>query len=248
LNPREAVIVAGGGAAGMGIAHIARELGTKTVLLPKVAGALSASGMQFSDIVAEQAKSCVTRTDEFDAEAVNACLDGIENELAQFLETLAGKGFDDHTIEFTAEARYLFQVWELDVRLPCRRFASRDDVGNFVEAFHAAHDRVFAVRDERSPIECLNWKGRLSVRITDAPGAPEPASQLTAAEPDMVKRAFFGSGTDIETPVFDGRRLKPGHRVAGPAIIVEPTTTIVADDRTRVRITDGSNYLLEVAP
>ncbi|NQV81313.1 MAG: hydantoinase/oxoprolinase family protein, partial [Alphaproteobacteria bacterium] len=42
LNPRESVIVAGGGAAGFNIMPIARELGCDTVILPRTASALSA--------------------------------------------------------------------------------------------------------------------------------------------------------------------------------------------------------------
>ena len=54
VNPRDSVIIAGGGAAGMNIMPIARELGCATVILPKTASAMSACGMQFSDIVFEQ--------------------------------------------------------------------------------------------------------------------------------------------------------------------------------------------------
>src|SRR5947207_9117445 len=45
VNPRESTIVAGGGAAGVNIMAIANELGCNRVILPKIASALSASGM-----------------------------------------------------------------------------------------------------------------------------------------------------------------------------------------------------------
>ena len=44
VNPRESTIVAGGGAAGLNIMMIAKELGCDRVILPKVASALSAAG------------------------------------------------------------------------------------------------------------------------------------------------------------------------------------------------------------
>ena len=46
-------VVAGGGAAGLNIVPIARALGCARVLVPRTAGALSACGAQYSDIVAE---------------------------------------------------------------------------------------------------------------------------------------------------------------------------------------------------
>lgn len=74
VNPRESTIVAGGGAAGLNIMLIASELGCENVVLPKVASALSASGMQFAKIVAEETASFVTLTSRFDRERVNATL------------------------------------------------------------------------------------------------------------------------------------------------------------------------------
>ena len=76
VNPRESTIVAGGGAAGINILPIAQELGCERVILPKVASALSASGMQFADIVKEETASLVTTSDRFSLAGVNRTLDG----------------------------------------------------------------------------------------------------------------------------------------------------------------------------
>ena len=46
-------IVAGGGASGLNIVPIARELGCAPVLLPSTAGALSACGAMYADIISE---------------------------------------------------------------------------------------------------------------------------------------------------------------------------------------------------
>src|SRR5205823_443268 len=53
VDPRDCLLVAGGGAGGLNAVVIARELGCRHVLIPQTAGALSASGAQFADIVAE---------------------------------------------------------------------------------------------------------------------------------------------------------------------------------------------------
>ena len=57
IDPRESLLVAGGGAAGLNIVPIARELGCRQVLVPRTAGALSACGGQYSDIVSEFTQS-----------------------------------------------------------------------------------------------------------------------------------------------------------------------------------------------
>lgn len=57
INPRESLIVAGGGAAGLNVLPIADALGCRRVLLPATAGGLSACGAQYSDIVATHSTS-----------------------------------------------------------------------------------------------------------------------------------------------------------------------------------------------
>lgn len=90
VNPRESVIVAGGGAAGFNILPIARELGCSTVILPKTASAMSACGMQYSDIVFEQTRSRVTMSGSFDFDGVNIALSEIDAALDQFRRKIRG--------------------------------------------------------------------------------------------------------------------------------------------------------------
>src|SRR5262249_44536448 len=53
IDPREVTMVAGGGASGLNVVPIARELGCRRVLLPSTASALSACGALFADVVSE---------------------------------------------------------------------------------------------------------------------------------------------------------------------------------------------------
>lgn len=245
VNPRESVIVAGGGAAGLNIMPIAHELGCDTVILPKTASALSACGMQFADIVFEQTRSCVTSSNSFDFEGANAALESIEASLERFRRNLKSARSADYKVELSAEARYQSQVWELDTPLPVRRFDGASDVDKLVEAFHQVHDRVYAVRDEGSYVECVNWVGRLSITF----GTPAVPANGTAKAydptPVATRSAYFGDAGRIDTPIFRGDDLKPGARVLGPAIIEEPTTTLVVYPGMSARLSASGNYILD---
>ena len=70
VNPGESIIVAGGGAAGLNIIPIAQALGCRRVLLPRTAGALSACGGQFSNIVTEFSASRYAHSNTFDFDGV----------------------------------------------------------------------------------------------------------------------------------------------------------------------------------
>ena len=105
IDPREAAIVGGGGAAGLNAVAIARRLGCAQVILPEVAAALSAHGALISDLRAEYSGTLYTSTGDFDFNGVNALLEGLEQKCRAFIEG-PGAGSLEQVVEFTAEARY----------------------------------------------------------------------------------------------------------------------------------------------
>lgn len=245
FNPRESTIVAGGGAAGINIMKIAKELGCDRVVLPKVASALSASGMQFADIVAEETRSIVAVSDDFDMDAVNAALDELETRLDAFRAELADEA-PEHLIEFVAEARYPGQVWEVDTFLPVQRFRSAADVDALVETFHQAHERIFAVRDADSAIEVINWKARLVVKLPQHAPVPLDAAPKQEAIPRVTRGCYFGEATPVATAIFKSDDISPGSYIRGPAIIEEPTTTLVVFPGMTAEVSQAGNYLLHL--
>jgi N-methylhydantoinase A len=174
LNPADSTLVAGGGAAGLNILPIAKELGCRTILLPKTAAALSACGMQFSDIVAEQTGSHFTSSANFDRGGVNA------------------------------------------------------------------------VRNAGSPVECVNWKGRLTVTLGTKPGAPNGTASTREAAARGTRKAYFGEGW-VDAPIYRGEAMAPGDTLSGPAIIEEPTTTVVVYPGCTARVSAAGNFILGFA-
>lgn len=245
FNPRESTIVAGGGAAGVNIMKIAKELGCERVVLPKVASALSAAGMQYADIVAEETRSIVVASDRFDHEAVNQALDDLEERLGAFRAQLAD-GAEDHFIELIAEGRYPGQVWEIDTLLPVRRFESDADVAALVETFHQAHERIFAVRDADSPIEVINWKARLVARLPNQAEPPRRAAEKREARPPATRDCFFGDVTPVLTGIYKAEDIPPGSWIRGPAVVEEPTTTLVVFPGMSAEVSEAGNYLLHL--
>jgi len=244
FDPGEAVLVAGGGAAGLSIVPIARELGVKTVLVPRTAAALSASGMQFSDIVFEESGNRVTVTGRFDRDGVNAVLEEIDGRLTRSFDELTVAEGAKTKREYTVEARYLTQVWELDAALPVDRFRSDEDVAEMVESFHRAHERVFAVRDDTGQVECLNWRGRMTVQLAShemAPGAPRAAKSRVAAE----RSSYFGEGA-VTVPIYRGDELAVDEDIVGPAIVEEATTTLVIYPGSTARLSAAGNYVIQL--
>ena len=65
-----------------------------------------------------------------------------------------------------------------------------------------------------------------------------------------VKQALLGSrsawfdGKWVKTPVYDGLKMQNGHKVAGPAIVQQPTTTIIVPTDFDLKVDEFNNYLM----
>ncbi len=69
-----------------------------------------------------------------------------------------------------------------------------------------------------------------------------------APKAKRVSKTHFGGAEALEAPVYVGTDLSPGAEITGPAIIEEPTTTIVVYPGATARVTERRNYLLETEP
>jgi N-methylhydantoinase A len=243
IDPREVAIVAGGGASGLNVVAIARELGCSRILVPSTAAALSACGALYSNVISEFSRARYAETRSLDREAVNAALAEVEGAADDFLAGLADVSPRSLERDFFVEARYRAQVWELDVPIPAR-IQTDEDVAAVEEAFHATHERVFAVREPGQYLECLLWKVRATA-VLDKPQVGARPAAAHAAAPAASTIAYFPEQGVAEVPSHMGPLLAGGERIEGPAIIREPTTTLVLPSGSAATVTELGNCLLD---
>ncbi|MCA9876925.1 MAG: hydantoinase/oxoprolinase family protein [Thermomicrobiales bacterium] len=246
IDPREVTIVAGGGASGLNIVPIARELGVGKVLLPSTAGALSACGAMYADVISEFSVSRYAETRDLDFAAVSEALATVEARAQAFLDGLTNIDPVATRIEFMVAARYRQQVWELDIPIAGSRIETEADVQALEQTFHETHRRVFAVDEPGQYLECLVWKSRATA-VTAKPAVASRA-RGTGEALERSGAAFFRDHGALETPRYDGALLPPETVIAGPAIILEPTTTVVVYPGSTATVTALGNYLLHIAP
>lgn len=239
IDPRAAVTVAGGGAAGLNAVMIARRLDVPYVVIPELAGALSALGGSLSDLTADFSATLVTSSTEFDFVGVNAALEGLTNQARAFI---AGPGQEapDATIEFSAEARYPQQVWELEVTLRSPHFESRTDVERVRQDFHRMHESVFAISDDESPIEIVTWRARARCPLKrveeDAPGG-----RLERAQVSESREVYFDGEGLLGADIVRFEHIALDTPIEGPAVIESPVTTvIIPPDSSARRVASGS--------
>ena len=246
VDPRDSTLVAGGGAAGLTIASIARELGCREVLIPRAAGVLSAFGGQHSDIVREMTAPHVTNSKEFDFDGVRRTLEGLRERIRAFEAELPQELAGEVSRRYFVEARYAYQVWDLSI--PLEGDGVEDDVAleRLIESFHDAHERIFAVREPGQKIELSQWKGRVTVGTAKPPLAAERDELADETGATQGRVAFFAELGEVEIAVHLGGELAAGTRIAGPALLIEPETTIVVYPGWTAHVSELGNYRLEL--
>ena len=226
IDPRGAVLVGGGGAAGLNSVAIARRLGCKTLLIPEVGAVLSASGALMSDLRADHRALYYSATDTFDFSGVNGVLKTLLEKCRAFIKS-AGKGAVDHAIDLYAEARYRHQIWEIDLPLSIRRFRSKADVARAREEFDRAHEEVFAFRDPGSEVEFVGWRAEARCRLRK--GDLGRLGHEKVFKVPSSRRAYFSEAGTVKTRVELFETMKRNVSLRGPAIIESPFTTVVID-------------------
>jgi N-methylhydantoinase A len=221
----------------------------REVIVPKLAGGLSAVGGMYSDITAVFSRGRHTLSSDFDYDGANAALEELDEEMREFLEQVQHEG--QQSVQFGCEARYDQQMWEIDVSLGERgRFASEGDVATLKADFDKNHLALFSMQQPESPIEVITWRGearvvrgkpRLTAEVNGSNGAAAPSAPV----PTGTRRTYFG-GRAMDAAIFAGEDLAPGMRIASPAVIEEPTTTIVLPPGSSCLVRP-SHYLIEIA-
>lgn len=227
IDPRDAILIGGGGAAGINSTAIGRRLGSERVIIPEVGAALSAAGAMMSDLHAQYTRTFFATSDDFDSEGVNAILDMLEASCNQFIN---GPGQDslDQTIEFFAEARYPEQVWEIEVPLASSRFESDADVQALVSEFHKVHEDIFAINDPESGVEVVGWTASVKCRLRESESGSLAAREFKTSV-DGTRKVYFSGHGYVDATVRRFEAMKEGEVLQGPAIIESPFTTVVVD-------------------
>jgi N-methylhydantoinase A len=147
-DPREFPLVAFGGCGGLHACEIAEELGVRTVIVPRLAGALSALGMLLADRVRDYSLSVPGAT-KFE-------------KAFRTLEQKARKDLRGAKLERSADVRYAGQSYELTVP--------------WGEDFHAAHHRAYGYSDPGRSTEIVTLRVR-AVNEVKRPGLDAAAER-----------------------------------------------------------------------
>lgn len=243
VDPRGAVLLGGGGAAGLNAVAIGRRLGCRLVVIPQAGPVLSAVGALLSDLTRDFDAVFMTRSDRFDHDGVNRVLGELEERCRSFIAG-PGAGSVGSTIELSAHIRYPSEIWELEVPFRTRRITNDDDLRQLCEGFHAQHRDVFGTRDPGSPIVVIGWRARARCRYREA-AAVATDGKAPGSERGGMRRAYFREKGMVDARVRQFEGLRSGERLVGPAIVESAMTTVVVDPGAALERSTHGSLLIE---
>ncbi|MFT4036181.1 MAG: hydantoinase/oxoprolinase family protein [Patulibacter sp.] len=243
VDPRDATMISGGGSGGFYACAIARRLNCPQVVVPEAAAALSAVGAYFSDLVADFAATLPTSTASFATAEVNEILNGLKGQCDQFIDGAAADAIGT-TVEFSVEARYPQQIWDLEVPISTPQFATPDDIEGLRAAFHRVHTDVLGIADEGSAVETTTWRAKVRCQLGELEQATAGVAVLERATTE-TRELYFGGDGFVEATIVPLLSLAPGDVVAGPAIVEGSATTIVVEPSAQARRLPSGSLVIE---
>jgi N-methylhydantoinase A len=219
-DPREAAMVAFGGAGGLHASRLARRLGIRRVLVPPHSGVFSALGLLLATPRADAVRTVMLA--DGDTRLPGALTEVEAGARSRFEDMFARQ---PEMISVTVDMRYIGQSHELEV-------TAVGDWALLDASFHAAHSERFGFDRPSEPTELVNVRavavGSAPIRWTDLP-QPTPTSSATG-----------------DDGVWSRAVLSPGFETIGPGVVVEENSATLLEEGDHLLVlTDGT---LQISP
>jgi N-methylhydantoinase A/oxoprolinase/acetone carboxylase beta subunit len=229
-DPRDFALAAFGGCGGLHACEIARELGIRTVLVPRYAGALSALGMLMADAVRDYSAAVLGRGN------LSGHIEDRFNTLERRARRESPKNPGATVIERSADLRYRGQSYEINVPY----------TGAFpacAARFHREHSKLYGYSNPGREVEVVTIRVRART--------PLPKPQLKArlkAKPSPagrgVSRRVFVDGSWRNLKVWNRQDLGATTR-PGPALILDYGSTTLIPPGWRFRLDRSGSLLIQ---
>ncbi|KQW55059.1 MULTISPECIES: hydantoinase B/oxoprolinase family protein [Ensifer] len=228
-----------GGAGGQHACLVADQLGMKSILVHPMSGLLSAYGMGLADIRATRQKALGVALDDKAPSALAELGSELQVECLGELEA-QGIARDEIRTHLRAHIRYAGTDTVLAVDAT---FPGHDDIARLRAEFETLHKRRYGfVADNKALVI-----DAVEVETVGGGAAQMEGEGLvtTAGAPALSRSTrFYSQGQFHDAPVALRSEIKPGQRLDGPAIIIEPNQTVIVEDGWQAELTAKDHIVL----
>jgi 5-oxoprolinase (ATP-hydrolysing) len=223
-----------GGAGGQHACMVADALGMTKVLIHPFSSLLSAYGMGLADIRATRQQAIEEPFGPLALAAVSRIGGGLGRDVKAEVES---QGVPRGKIKIVLRAHIRYAGTDTALAVNAGSLAAMKS------AFEKAHKAQFGFIDRKKDlvIEAVSVEA-----IGGGAKFREKAVARTRSKlPSLARRTqFFSGGKWRKAAVYTREQLKPGHKVKGPAIVIEPHQTIVVEDGWQAELTAKNHLVL----
>lgn len=223
-DPRDFVMVAGGGGGPLHAARLAEELGVREVIIPRHPGYVSAFGMLVTAPRRDFVKTQPVAASALESGLLARVFGELEEQARDYFTVSGPLAAGDLLFDHLIDARYVGQHSCLTLRIDPIDARASDLAGRFADE----HENAFSFRLDGHEIEFVTYRLVATLRTVPPELAPPPATDTApperAAQERMVDLSEFGRQ---KIRVFARDGLPTNLELAGPALIEEPSSTTV---------------------
>ena len=231
-DPRDFALIAFGGGGAMHAVDLAEQLMVPKVIIPANASVFSAWGMLMTDLRRDFLQTRVSSLDAENATDIATAYAAIEEE-ARRLCLDEGMPADGLRVERFADMRYRGQEHTVKVAFPDGAVTA-DTIAEAITAFHDAHEREYTFR-LTNPVELVNYHVVVLAGIDKQPLPERPVTGRALADARRQPRTVdFDEHGVHRADIYDWALLEPGMSFDGPAVVEDPSTTLVVTPGKRV--------------
>jgi N-methylhydantoinase A len=239
-SPRRFTLVAAGGAGPMHGASVAEGLGCRRVYVPRDAGALCAIGMLHADVRQDFVRFLMGSIDELEAAHI---AEGFTELETRAQDVLAAEGFapSEVRLDHELELHHPGQLWAIRVPVTLGSFDPRA----VRAAFEVEYERLYGHVQDNGTIMVASL--RLTARgSTGDIAVVRGEAAASTATPIDTRSVWHGTHGWCDTPVYDGGDVRPGHRLQGPVVIEELTTTVLVQPGEVLWVDGDGNFFIDL--
>jgi 5-oxoprolinase (ATP-hydrolysing) len=214
------VLTTFGGAGGQHACAVADSLGMRTVLIPPMAGVLSALGIGLADTTVIREQAVEVRLGQ---ETIGHVVDVATSLESVARSELTAQGVSDDRVRVIARAQLRYDGTDSSLTVELA------DPPAMVAAFETSHRNTYSfLLDRPLIVESVSVEG---VGLTPQPNLGRIAAldETIADAPQRTVR-LWSAGSWRDVALFERERMPAGMEVSGPAIIAEANATTVVDD------------------
>lgn len=233
-DPADYALVCFGGAGAQHACVMAESLGMRRILIHPLASLLSAYGIGLADVRRFGERSILRRYDDIASEELELIFTDLEQSARA---EVVAEGVPPERMKPPIRSLDLRYVGvESVIRVTC------PDDGDYAAKYAEIHQQLYGYAHADRKLEVTVARVEV-VGMTVDPAMPKQEVVERKPEPDEKTQSYFG-GSWQETPIYFRENLHAGDKFNGPALISEPSSTIVVDPGWTALVLDRGEILL----